>query len=104
MARELISPTTSAVTTKAAYSVVKPPVFVFADALVLAETCTFYVSKDHGANWVALAMKEGGATTGAITLTATRMGIVIDFPCYLGVTKAATASACGVYVSDDVDL
>ncbi len=104
MAKTLITATTSAVTSKASYSVCKPPVTVFAVGLAGAETCSFYISPDHGTTWQTLGMEEGDGTPAALTLTATRTAVKIDFPCYLGVTKAATTGAAGVYVADDEDL
>lgn len=95
----LISPTTSAVTTKAKFQVTRDnlPVTISAPGLATTEECDIYYSQDGGTTW-SLLYDDGSA----VVLTATKTAISVYAPILLGVVKDATASAVGVYVDKGV--
>lgn len=94
MAVEIIPAQTDAVTVQARIRVTEVPATIIADNLAGAEECDLYFSVDDGANWVTL--QEDGSPT---KLTAVNNAIAVYSPMLIGVTKDATAGACGVYQS-----
>ena len=90
----LISPTTAAVTTKA--QIVAPrrpaPIVVSADNLATGESCSLYMLA--GATWVVVADLSGSP----VVLTPNIPTVSLAPGPVYGVTKTATAGACGVFV------
>lgn len=99
MAVEIIAATTSAVTVKARIRVTEVPSTIIADNLATTEECDLFFSVDNGTTWKTL--QEDGAPT---VLTATNNAVAIYSPMLIGITKDATAGACGVYQSAKYDL
>ena len=94
----LIAPVTGAVGSgaEAPFPVTQDrlPCTILADGLATTEEVQLSWSIDGGTTWVPLL--QGGA---AIVLTATINAVPITSPMLIGVTKDATAAACGVYVA-----
>jgi len=89
---QIIPPGTGAVATKADYdATVFGTVILVADALATTETATVFVK----VNGSYVPMVNPGGT--AVSLTATVPAVVLPGGVTYGVTKAATASACGVF-------
>lgn len=88
----IIPPTTGAVSTKADFDATTYfQVIIAADALATTETATIFV-KVNGA-YAPMANPAGTAAG----LTATVAGITLPGGVVYGVTKQATAGACGVF-------
>ena len=89
---QIIPPGTGAVSTKADFdATLYQTVLIAADVLAGAETATIFV-KVNGA-YVPMANSAGTAAG----LTATVAGVTLPGGVVYGVTKAATAGACGVF-------
>lgn len=90
----LISPTTGAVSTKADLPDTSafPTINIVADALATTETFTVYAKLPSGNYGV---VGSGTATAGQVTLPGSGS---------YAVTKAATASACGVWWSGNLAI
>jgi hypothetical protein len=95
-AQTLIAAVTGAVSTQVDFKITSSmlPVTILTEGLDSGETVTLHSSPDDGTTFSPL-YKDGTAVT-----IATQDGcVVIDYPIYLGVTKTATAAACGVYAA-----
>lgn len=94
----LIPEQTGAVTTVAPFQVTQKmlPATLMASNLVAAETAAVLFSVDGGVTFEPLAQDDAD-----LTLTAGKNTFTIVSPIMLGVTKAATVSAGGVFIMTD---
>lgn len=92
----LIEPTTAAVTEqkKADVKQQQLPATLIATGLAGAETVTVYFTGDDGVTWSPAYQK-----TEQVILTATNNTVSVNSPITIGVLKAASVSAVGVFLS-----
>ena len=95
MAKEIIAPTTSAVSAETEIRITDLPATIIATGLATTETVSIAYSVDNGKNWEDLYL-EGLQTQ----LTATNKAVGLYSPMLIAVTKSATAAASGVYLSN----
>jgi len=93
---ELIPQQTAAEATQKPYKITadRVPTTILADNLAGAEEVDFYFSIDGGTTWKVLQV-DGSP----VVLTATDNAKTFFGPMLIGVTKDATAGACGVYAA-----
>lgn len=89
---QILAPQTAAQAAQLQISTQSGSVAVSADKLAGAETCPLYMMA--GNTWIPVTDLDGKAQA----LTATVPAIVLAGGPVYGVTKSATAAACGIYV------
>lgn len=97
MAKEIVTPTTSAITSgnEVEVEITDLPATIIATGLAGAETVTLKYSVDNGKTW-----EDSYSDGSQDQLTATNKSYGVYSPIKLGVIKSASAGAVGVYLSN----